>query len=631
MWNYSYVFPSVLVLLVLLTHYFMTPRLKLRVNRSFLALLIVELLTLVTDLAATRADELFLSFSVTSLYILNIAFFICYFARAFYFFLFTLDVLRLSDDTMSSRPNPLHAVVFALSELVALSSFATGALFRIDEAEGYQRGPLYFVLYICWFFYLGLSLWLVDKHVKKLDRYSYISLLAYNIVLMAGNVARILLPRYLVMNTFCLLAILIIYLAFENPDLYLANRRIAFSMRAFRAELADRVGKQPYHVLAFALRDYVSMRELYGGLQMDRGIDLIATFLIRTYPQYQAFYLRNGCFALLGDETMPWEQMRSHIAKRFQAPWQSEDMEMYLDISFVQIGSEAQITSADRVVTIISSAMAYAEQAVDNLIDLNANQDFKHQSDIKRALENALEANKLEIFLQPLVDSKTRLPVGAEVLSRIRDDDGRIIPPNRFVPIAEKNGKVNQMGEQMLEKACRFLHEHGAQETGLAWLNINLSPVQCMKRDLNENFLAILSATGISPEMIHLEIAERSVNDIPMLEEHIQTLRESGFCFSLDDYGRGFSNLNRIKHLPFVNIKLDVEAVWSYFHEQDQLLPGIVRAFREMGYTVTAEGIESEEMADAMTAIGCDYLQGFYFSRPLSTDEYLKKYGRPRA
>lgn len=628
MWNYSYVFPSVLVLLVLLTHYFMTPRLRIRLNRSFLALLIVDLLTLITDLIATRADEVFLSFSTASLYAFNMAFFVCYLARSFFFFLFTLDVLRLNDSSVPAKLEPLYTVVFALSELITLSSFATGAVFRINTADGYQRGPLYAVLYVCWFFYLGLSLWLVDKHAEHVDRYSYFSMLAYNIVLLIGNIVRILLPRYLVMNTFCLLAILIIYLAFENPDLYLANRRIAFSMRAFRTELSDCIGKQPYHVLAFALRDYVGMRELYGESQMDRGIDLIARFLVRTYPQYQVFYLRNGCFALLGNDAMPWEQMRSSIARRFQMSWITEDTELYLDVSFVQIGSEAQLSSADKVISTITSAMNYAAQAVDNLIDLNANQDFAHQSDIKRALEEALEHNRLEIFLQPLIDCQTGSPVGAEVLSRIRDGDGRIIPPSLFIPLAEKNGKISLMGEQILEKACRFIREHGMSEIGLAWLNLNLSPVQCMNRDLSERFLSILSANGVSPEMIRLEIAERSVIDIPLLEEHIQTLHESGFCFSLDGYGSGYSNLSRITHLPFVNIKLDMEVVWSYFHEQDQLLPGIVRTFKQMGYTVTAEGIESEEMADAMTSIGCDYLQGFYFSNPLSTDEFIQKYGK---
>ena len=94
----------------------------------------------------------------------------------------------------------------------------------------------------------------------------------------------------------------------------------------------------------------------------------------------------------------------------------------------------------------------------------------------------------------------------------------------------------------------------------------------------------------------------------------------------LDDYGSGYSNLTRVRHYPFVNIKLDMEVVWDYNREGDSLLPNIVKAFRQMGFSITAEGIETREMADALTEIGCDYLQGFLFDRPLPMDEFVEKY-----
>ncbi len=627
MWNYSYVIPSFLVMLVLLTHYFMTPRLNTKLNRSFLSIIVADFLTLLADLVATRADELYRTFSVPPLYLLNLAFFVCYLARAFLFFRFTLDVLRSQGVRLPRRP-VLHLGVFLLSEAVVLSSVFTGAVFHIDGVIGYQRGPLYLVVYVCWLYYIALAVYLLDKHSARIDRFSYVGALSYNIVLFIGNFVRIMMPRLLIMSTFCQLALLIIYLAFENPDLYLANRRIAFSMRAFRAEMNDCVGNRPYRVLAFVIQDYVDTRELYGGLQMDRGVDMIAAFLTQTYPEYQVFYLRNGCFAVLGDEHMPWEKMRAYIAKRFQSPWKAADAELHLDAAFVQVGSDAQIDNADKAVDIIVDAMRYASTAKESLIDLDRNHEPDHQADVKRALEQALENDRLEIYLQPLVDGKTRKPVGAEVLTRIRDADGRIIPPSLFVPIAEKNGKVGLMGEKTMEQVCRFLRAHDLGSMGLSWVNINLSPIQCMQRDLSERFLAILSANGVSPESVRLEIDERAVGGSPLLEEHIQTLHESGFLFSLDNYGSGFSSLSRFKRYPFANIKLGMETVLDYYHDQDQMLPDIVQAFKKMGYTVTAEGVESEEVAEAMTAIGCDYLQGFYFSKPLSTDDFVQKYAQ---
>ncbi|MBE7008944.1 MAG: EAL domain-containing protein [Ruminococcaceae bacterium] len=627
MWNYSYELPGFVVLIVLLCHYAAMPRANIRINRTFLTLLNLQLATLLFDVFASRADEAFEIIPAFWLYLLNTGFFVFYLARAFCFFVLTCDILRIKPSVKPHR-TALFASVFVISELVALSSFFTGAVFRISEA-GYERGPLYPILYVCWGFYLLCSFALIFRRAKVLSRYEFFSALVYNLLLLAGNVVRFLFPRLLIMNTFCMPAILSIYLSFENPDLYLSNRRIAFNMSALREELVDLFEhKRPFRILAFVTQDYIDTRSIYGGAQTDRGVDMIARYLTVNFPFCRVFYLRNGCFALLGPRSMFWEEVREAIVERFQNSWEADDAELYLSVAFVQVGPDAGIDDADKVVNNLVSALGRASQAVDSTINLDTVRELDKESEVKRALEQALEQDQLEIYLQPLFDSKTREPVGAEVLARIRDADGRIVSPNLFIPIAERNGKINQLGEQVLEKACRFIRDNDLAAMGLSWLNVNLSPIQCMKRDLSERFLAILERNGVAPELIRLEITEQAVVDIPLLEKHIETLHKNGFHFALDDYGSGFSNLSRVKHYPFVSIKLDTEVVWDYFHEQDQLLPGIVQAFKQMGYNVTAEGIETEEMAASMAAIGCDYLQGFLFSKPLPIPEFVEKYCR---
>ncbi len=625
MWNYSYVIPSFLILAVLFFYYIATPRLNIRLNRTFLGLLALEVLTLVSDYVATRADEQYTFAAPAALYALNILYFAVYIARTFWYFRITWDVLHLKRENILH--SPAHWGIFLISELLVLSSFFSGFVFRITET-GYQRGPLYDVLYLCWLYYIIYSIVLLMCYANRLSKHEFVTILAYNIMLLVGNFARFLLPKYLIMPLFSLLAIMVIYLTFEAPDLYLANRRIAFNLRAFRAMLSELSGKRPYRVLAFVLQDYIDTREIYGGAQMDRGVDMVARFLTQTFPECQVFYLRNGCFALLGADTMPWEKMRNMINERFHSSWAADDAELYLAASFVTLSSGGRMDTTDRTVNNLLSALSRASQAVDCLINLDNEQEFDRQTEVKRSLEFALDQQRLEMYLQPLVDSRTREPAGAEVLARIRDLDGKVILPNLFVPIAEKNGKINLMGEQVLELACRFIHDNDMAALGLSWLNVNLSPIQCMRTDLSSRFLAILNGNGVSPESIRFEITEQSVVDIPLLESHIRTLRENGFLFSLDDYGSGYSNLNRVKRYPFSNIKLDMEVVWGYFHDRDRLLPSIVQAFKQMGYTVTAEGIETEEMADALSAIGCDYLQGFYFSPPLPADEFISKYSR---
>ena len=126
----------------------------------------------------------------------------------------------------------------------------------------------------------------------------------------------------------------------------------------------------------------------------------------------------------------------------------------------------------------------------------------------------------------------------------------------------------------------------------------------------------------MNERLIHLEITEQSMIDFSLLRDQITGLHKNGFEFSLDDYGSGYSNLSRVRQYPFTNIKIDMEVVWSYCREKDVLLPALVDGFKKMNLSITAEGIETEEMAGAMKEISCDYLQGYYFSRPLHHSDF---------
>ena len=112
--------------------------------------------------------------------------------------------------------------------------------------------------------------------------------------------------------------------------------------------------------------------------------------------------------------------------------------------------------------------------------------------------------------------------------------------------------------------------------------------------------------------------------DTNVLNRQMQLLISHGYDFSLDDYGSGFSNIMRVKHLPFNNIKIDMQIVWEHFKSPDTFLQSAITLFTERGLTVTAEGVETKEMADALEAMGCTYLQGYYFSKPVPAQKFLE-------
>ena len=164
------------------------------------------------------------------------------------------------------------------------------------------------------------------------------------------------------------------------------------------------------------------------------------------------------------------------------------------------------------------------------------------------------------------------------------------------------------------------------EKAGLSWINVNLSPVQFLKTDLADRYAAIAKKHGVDPALIHLEITEESMIDEAFLNRQMNSMREKGFKFVLDDYGTGYSNAVRLKKCPFINVKLDMSLVWDYCKEPDEILPNLIVTFKRMGFGITAEGIEDEKMADMMKSVGCDNLQGYYYSKPLPMNEFLSKY-----
>ena len=627
MWNTSFVLPSLLVLVILLAYYFFRPRLANRMNKAFLILIVTDVATILTDVLATLADEQYEALPLPLVSLLNLLYFVSFIARILAFFYLTLVVLKL-DIPRFSWIKHTASLVFILCEGIVLSSPFTGAVYSVDSA-GYHRGPLYGILPACSFFYLAFGIILLICFGKRTRKSFLISAFAFHFILIAGNIVRILYPQYLVMNVFCLLAILIIFLAFENPDLYITDRGPAFNTRAFTEWLDDPLHRKNKKALGFAIRNYNDERSMYGGIQMDQGLGLIISWLVKRFPHFLLFYLRGGNFALVGAENADWETIRRDISERFQQPWRAESVELNLNVTYVEIGLSGQDTTSDRIVNTLIYALDEAGESADieqSVMSQETLQKFDAQIEIKRWLDQAIDNDQVEVFLQPIIDSHTRQVFFAEALARIRDDGGKLIPPGLFIPIAEKNGQINLLGEQVLRKTCAFLRERGAQASALRWINVNLSPIQCMNSGLAPLFSSILQKYNVPVDKIHLEITEEAMLNYDKQARQIEALQRSGFQIAVDDYGSGFSNLHQVKKHAFSNIKLDMSIVWDYVRDRDSLLPALVQAFKQMGFSITAEGVETKEAADALTEIGCDYLQGYYSSKPLPLNEFIETY-----
>ncbi len=244
---------------------------------------------------------------------------------------------------------------------------------------------------------------------------------------------------------------------------------------------------------------------------------------------------------------------------------------------------------------------------------------------LETALRAAVEADSLTVFYQPLVDLQTGRISGLEALLRWTDPELGAVPPTRFIAIAEECGIIEQLGEQVLRRACQDMRAW--ENAGIAGIRVavNLSPRQFRDPQLAEKIGSALAAAGVEPRMLCLEITENVLMlDTPTSQATLAHLRSLGIDLVLDDFGTGYSSLNYLKKFAFDKVKIDcsfVSNITTTDSNEGAIATAVVSMAHSLGIRVVAEGVETEVQCDFLRRNMCDEIQGFLFSPALSADD----------
>ncbi len=255
----------------------------------------------------------------------------------------------------------------------------------------------------------------------------------------------------------------------------------------------------------------------------------------------------------------------------------------------------------------------------------NMNKTATERLNLETHLQHALEKREFELHVQPIVDAKTGELQSVEALLRWRNPDLGLIPPDRFIPIAEENGKIHEIGHWALAEACR-LHMHWLKTgLGVVPIAVNVSVEQFRHGDFVEIVAKVLEQSGMSPRSLHLELTESlMMTESENTLKEIQRLKSLGVLLSLDDFGTGYSSLSYLHRFPIDKLKIDRSFVRDMIEDPADLV--ITRAIIGLGHAlslrVVAEGVEHDEELKVLRMAGCDEVQGYLFSRPMQAIEF---------
>jgi diguanylate cyclase (GGDEF)-like protein len=351
----------------------------------------------------------------------------------------------------------------------------------------------------------------------------------------------------------------------------------------------------------------------------------------RVHPRLQLARIGSDIFCILGDAAQVDPE---GIHALFAAPFSIE-------------GQDVQVSSTLGLVRLLEHDGSGADAMKDADIALKRAKtrqrgghfyfsrgmgvEIRERVRLMHALRSGFARGELFLAYQPQVELGAHRPFGAEALLRWRTEDGRLVPPDRFIPIAEYSGLIIEIGEWVLRQACAELMRLRAAGYLDFTMSVNVSQVQFRHPGFLDMLRGALADTGAPPERIELEITESMAMEEPdLLIERLAAIKRTGVSIAIDDFGTGFSSLSYLQRLQVDRLKIDRTFVTEITGSArgSSIAEMVIELGRNLGLSIIAEGVEDERQAQILQALGCPLAQGFLFSRPLAPEALLEWLGQ---
>ncbi|MCR5349543.1 MAG: EAL domain-containing protein, partial [Acholeplasmatales bacterium] len=253
------------------------------------------------------------------------------------------------------------------------------------------------------------------------------------------------------------------------------------------------------------------------------------------------------------------------------------------------------------------------------------NKEFIIQNNIDIILDEAIRKNEFDVYYQPIYNTKTKTFTACEALVRLISNKYGYIGPEHFIKYAEMSGKIFEIDSFVIKDTIKFISTDTFKSLGIDKININLSISECMDLKLYDYVTNLIKQYNINPTYLNFEITEgKDITNHKQIYEVIKKFKDIGIEFSLDDYGIGYSNIERFSNIPISTVKLDKTLVNNSKNEgMESVLSNTLNMIKSLGRKVVVEGIETNESLNEFLEYDCDFIQGFIYSKPVPKEEFI--------
>lgn len=512
--------------------------------------------------------------------------------------------------------------------LLMLGNLWNHKMFYFD-AGGYHHGVWHSYLYINAVLYsVGTILYSIIKH-KAIGKRQSALICCIVLIAIMPTVIQFFIPHVMLSGLGTALSVMLMYMTNENMMIYVDATTLALNREGFRFSIGTMLRKNKRgHVVVLALDNFKIINEMYGMEGGNKLLRMLVSNLKREYQEDYVYRFGGDTFAVILGEGAECTKEVDRIHRIVKQEYQLYDNAVVISACICLVHLEGQ--SYDSLVGAIDYGILRAKGIGKGQVfevDEQVTKDMRRHAAIEQAIMGAIKEGHMEVHYQPIYDIHTGQIHSMEALARLNVPDYGYVSPEEFIRIAEKNGTILRVGMLVLEEVCRFISQYRLRNRGIEYVEVNLSVVQCMQEHIHQEIQGVLKKYHIPPSMINLEITESAAAYSE--DQLIRNMARMSLCditFSLDDYGSGYSNINYLVELPFSIVKIDKYIVWAAMKKVSsrKVLENTITMFKDINLKVVAEGIEDEEMMEMLIGMGADYLQGYYFSKPVPATTFIE-------
>ena len=525
--------------------------------------------------------------------------------------------------------------------LAAVTSVFASIEYIVDEHGAYSTGLMVYILYGSIVVYVLATCVLLFRKNNNVSKESNADYARARITVAVGLGIWIVVALIQFITKYVLISsignslmLLYIYLNFENPKRYADDETDTLNRQAFHIMVPEMLARRrTFWLVNFTVDDNDQISRSMGYDAMKVILRTAADRLRTVVPRSGFFHSRSNTLSVFVSDRDQLDALLKRAGTAdFQVPWNNGTFKPQYHITIMECPKYAG--TSDEIYDTMDYVMEHHRHHEKGHVlwvdeETIRNRDYSKQ--VLAVLTKAVQEKAFDVVYQPIWSTMENRFASAEALVRLQDcGDLGFISPEIFIPMAEQQGMIGEIGSIVFEKVCSFASENRLWEKGVNYIEVNLSGMQSVDPALPAQLMSVMHKYGIQPKFINLEITETaSIDGGEMLDVNMKRLRSLGCHFSMDDFGTGYSNLAKMAKVHFELVKLDKSLIWPAFGENPGepmvILNSCIAMILQLGAHIVAEGVETQEQADFLAEHGVNYLQGYYYSKPISGDTFLEK------